>query len=39
MKFTKGKEVVIAMALALLIDINLIGICAVLRRRCRRGSC
>lgn len=26
MKFTKRKEVVIAMALALLIDINLIGI-------------
>lgn len=29
MKFTKRKEVVIAMALALLIDINLIGISLV----------
>lgn len=29
MKFTKQKEVVIAMALALLIDINLIGISLV----------
>lgn len=29
MKFTKGKEVVIAMALALLIDISLIGLSLV----------